>query len=105
MKIKKLKIKNYGSITSVEINIDSQLVVIKELNKEHGITVILITHYMEEAVEADRILVMDEGRLLLEGNPKEIFSNVEQMKNMGLDVPQITELSYRVCLIVHRTGQ
>lgn len=69
---------------------------IKDLNKNHGITIILITHFMEEAVEADRIIVMDEGKLLLQGIPKKIFSNVEEMKNIGLDVPQITELAYEL---------
>ncbi len=67
---------------------------IKELNKNYGITIILITHYMEEAVEADRIVVMDEGKVRLEGKPREIFSNVSKMKKIGLDVPQMTELAY-----------
>lgn len=69
---------------------------IKELNKNYGITIILITHYMEEAVEGDRIIVMDEGKVCLEGNPREIFSNVSKMKKIGLDVPQMTELAYEL---------
>jgi energy-coupling factor transport system ATP-binding protein len=69
---------------------------ILDLNKNYGITIVLITHYMEEAVEADRIIVMDEGKVNLEGNPKEIFSNVELMKRIGLDVPQVTELAYEL---------
>jgi ABC-type cobalt transport system, ATPase component len=69
---------------------------ISELNKKRGITIILITHYMEEAVEADRIVVMDEGRVKLEGTPKQVFSNVELMKEIGLDVPQVTELAYEL---------
>ena len=69
---------------------------IKDVNKEYGITIILITHYMEEAVEADRIVVMDEGKVKLEGTPKEVFSNVSLMKKIGLDVPQVTELAYEL---------
>lgn len=69
---------------------------IKELNAEYGITIILITHYMEEAVEADRIIVMDTGKEVMEGNPREIFSNVKAMKEIGLDVPQVTELAYEL---------
>lgn len=69
---------------------------IMDINKEFGITVILITHYMEEAVEADRIVVMDKGKLIMEGKPKEIFSNVPTMKSIGLDVPQVTELAYEL---------
>ena len=67
-----------------------------ELNKEHGITIVLITHYMDEAAKADRIIVMDDGQAVLEGNPREIFSQVEKMKKIGLDVPQVTELSYEL---------
>ena len=66
---------------------------IKELNKKHGITIILITHYMDEAVEADRVIVMDKGRKVLEGTPKEVFRNVEKLKKIGLDVPYMTELA------------
>lgn len=69
---------------------------IKEINKEYGITIVLITHYMDEAAQADRIVVMDEGKLILEGNPKDVFSQVELMKKIGLDVPQVTELSYEL---------
>ncbi|WPC41728.1 energy-coupling factor transporter ATPase [Clostridium sp. JS66] len=69
---------------------------IKEINSKYGITIILITHYMEEAVEADRIIVMDEGKIIMEGTPKNIFSQVQKMKNIGLDVPQMTELSYEL---------
>jgi len=69
---------------------------IKEINKEHGITIILITHNMEEAVEADRIVVMDSGKIVMNGKPKEIFRNVPVMKKIGLDVPQVTELAYEL---------
>lgn len=69
---------------------------IKEINKEYGITIVLITHYMDEAAQADRIVVMDEGKLILEGNPKDVFSQIELMKKIGLDVPQVTELSYEL---------
>lgn len=61
---------------------------IKKLNKELGITVVFITHYMEEAVEAERIVVMDDSKLLMDGTPKEIFSNTEKIREIGLDVPQ-----------------
>ena len=66
---------------------------IKRLNKEENITTLHITHFMEEAVEADRVIVMEKGRKLLEGTPKEVFSKVDTLKNIGLDVPYMTELS------------
>lgn len=69
---------------------------IKEINKKHGITIILITHYMEEAAQADRIIVMDNGNIVMEGIPKMVFSQVEHMKRLGLDVPQVTELAYEL---------
>lgn len=69
---------------------------ITKLNRDLGITIILITHYMEEAVEADRIIVMDEGKVKLVGAPREVFSKVPQMKEIGLDVPQVTELAYEL---------
>lgn len=69
---------------------------IKELNKKHGITIILITHYMDEAAEADRVVVMDKGKAVIEGIPREVFSHVETMKKIGLDVPQVTELCYEL---------
>lgn len=69
---------------------------VMKLNKEFGITVILITHYMDEAVKADRVVVMDGGRIAMDGTPKEVFRNVEKMKKLGLDVPQATELAYRL---------
>lgn len=66
---------------------------IKRLNKEENITVLHITHFMEEAVEADRVVVMEKGKKLLEGTPKEVFSKIEMLKEIGLDVPCMTELS------------
>lgn len=66
------------------------------LNKDHKKTVILITHYMDEAAMADRILVMEKGRTVLEGNPRDVFSKVEEIKKIGLDVPQVTELAYEL---------
>ena len=69
---------------------------VHELNRPEGITVLLITHYMEEATEADRIIVMDEGRIVMDGRPKEIFSRVRELKEHGLDVPQVTELAYEL---------
>ena len=67
--------------------------VIEKLNKEENITVLHITHYMEEAVQADRVIVMDKGRKVLEGTPKEVFRNVKMLKEIGLDVPYMTELA------------
>lgn len=69
---------------------------IKMLNKEENKTIVLITHYMDEAVQADRILVMNEGKIRLEGTPKEIFKQVGKIKEFGLDVPQVTELSHNL---------
>ncbi len=67
---------------------------IRRLNREEGITIILITHYMDEAVQADRVYVIDDGRVVMEGVPKEIFSQVERLQGYGLDVPQVTEVAY-----------
>ena len=67
---------------------------IKRLNKEYNITVLHITHFMEEAVEADRVIVMEKGKLALEGTPREVFSNVTRLKEIGLDVPYMTELAH-----------
>ena len=69
---------------------------IHELNRAEGITVLLITHYMEEAIEADRIIVMDDGRIVMDGQPREIFSRVQELKSHGLDVPQVTELAWEL---------
>ena len=69
---------------------------IKELNSLYGITVILITHYMEEAAECGRVIVMDKGKVLLDDTPEEVFSRVELLKSVGLDVPQVTELIYEL---------
>ena len=66
---------------------------IKRLNKEENITTLHITHFMEEAVEADRVIVMDKGRKLLEGTPREVFSKIDLLRKIGLDVPCMTELS------------
>lgn len=65
-----------------------------KLNRENKITIVLITHYMEEAEKADRVLVMNDGKIIDDGTPKEIFKNVEKLKSVGLDVPQTTELLY-----------
>lgn len=67
---------------------------VKKLNKEEKMTVVMITHFMEEAVEADRVIVMDHGKKIMEGTPKEVFSQVERLKEIGLDVPQTTELMF-----------
>lgn len=68
--------------------------VLKKLNREKGITIVHITHHMEEAVEADLVMVMEDGRLVLAGTPRQIFENVEELRKAGLDVPQITALAY-----------
>lgn len=67
-----------------------------KLNREKGITIVLITHYMEEAENADRVIVMNDGEIIDDGTPKEIFKNVEKLKQVGLDVPQATELLYEL---------
>lgn len=67
---------------------------IRKLNSDFGITIVLITHYMDEAAQADRIVVMDNGEILMDNVPREVFSNVALMKKIGLDVPQVTELMY-----------
>ena len=68
----------------------------RKLNQEEGITIILITHYMEEVVEADHVFVMDKGKVVMEGNPREIFSRVDELKSLRLDVPQATLLAYEL---------
>jgi len=72
------------------------LEVVRELNKKEGVTVILITHYMEEVVFADHVYVMDAGKIVMEGTPKEIFSEVDRLKSLRLAVPQVTELAYEL---------
>lgn len=69
---------------------------IKKLNKEKNKTILLITHYMDEAIEADRVMVLENGEVALLGSPKEIFKQVEKLKEIGLDVPQVTELVYEL---------
>jgi len=69
---------------------------ITELNKAAGVTIILITHYMEEAISADRIFVMDDGKIVMEGMPREIFTQVEKLRTLRLEVPQVTELAYEL---------
>lgn len=67
---------------------------IKKLNRDKGVTIVLITHYMEEAAQADRVVVIDEGEVVMDNEPKKVFSQVDTMKNLGLDVPQVTQLAY-----------
>lgn len=69
---------------------------IKMLNREHGVTIVLITHYMEEAAQADRVVVVDEGEIVLDNVPSKVFSEVDTMKHLGLDVPQVTQLAYEL---------
>lgn len=67
---------------------------IKRLNREQGMTVVLITHYMDEAAAAHRTVVISKGEIVLDGSPREVFKNVDKLKSLGLDVPQVTELMY-----------
>lgn len=69
---------------------------VRALNMVEDITVLLITHYMEEVVHADKVIVMDEGKVVMQGTPKEIFSRVEELKSYRLDVPQVTMLAYEL---------
>lgn len=69
---------------------------IKMLNREEGITIVLITHYMDEAVQADRVVVIDNGEIRLDGTPNDVFKNVNRLKSMGLDVPQSAELIHNM---------
>ena len=66
---------------------------IKKLNKEKGMTVVLITHFMDEAAQADRTIIMDDGEIIIDDVPKEVFKNVEKLQSLGLDVPQVTQLA------------
>ena len=69
---------------------------VHELNKNEGVTILLITHYMDEVIDADRVIVMDGGKIVMQGTPKEIFCQVERLKEYRLDVPQVTELAYEL---------
>lgn len=73
---------------------DEVMQTVKRLNEEMGITVVLITHFMDEAVQADRVVVMDDGKIVMQGKPREVFSQVEKLRACGLDVPQSTELCH-----------
>lgn len=70
------------------------LSILRKLNKEENITIVHITHHMDEAALADRLIVIDKGSIVLDGTPEEVFSNVNMVKSLGLDVPQVTELLY-----------
>ena len=69
---------------------------VSELNKKENVTVILITHYMEEVIHADKVYVMDSGKIVMQGTPREIFSQVERLKEYRLDVPQVTLLAHEL---------
>ena len=69
---------------------------VHELNRKEGMTIVHITHYMEEAVEADRVIVMDGGHVVMDGTPREVFSRVEELRALSLCVPQATELAYEL---------
>ncbi len=72
------------------------LSIIKELNRDYNITIVLITHYMEEATESDEIILMDKGKIIKSGSPKEVFCDVETMREIGLSVPKATEIAYEL---------
>ncbi|MBQ3947883.1 MAG: energy-coupling factor transporter ATPase [Ruminococcus sp.] len=72
------------------------LAAIKRMNREKGITIVLITHYMEEAAQCGRVVVMDKGRVVLDDKPEKVFSQVDKLKSIGLDVPQVTELAWEL---------
>jgi len=78
---------------------------VRRLNQGEGMTVILITHYMDEAAQADRVIVMDGGNVAMEGTPKEVFSRIDELKAIGLDVPQTTEIAHRLRLAGHELGE
>ena len=69
---------------------------VHELNKIEGVTILLITHYMDEVIDADRVIVMDEGKIVMQGTPRQVFSQVDKLKGYRLDVPQVTELAYEL---------
>lgn len=72
------------------------MAVIKRMNRDHGITIVLITHYMDEAAQCGRVVVMDNGRVILDDTPRAVFSQVDKVKAIGLDVPQVTELAWEL---------
>lgn len=72
------------------------MAVIKRMNRNHGITIVLITHYMDEAAQCGRVVVMDKGRVILDDTPRAVFSQVDKVKAIGLDVPQVTELAWEL---------
>jgi len=69
---------------------------IEHLNSKYNITIILITHNMDEAVKAKRVVVIDSGKILIDGTPKDVFKNVEMLRSIGLDVPQVTMLAFKL---------
>ena len=79
---------------------DEVLSTVRRINREQGITVIWITHFMEEAAQADRVIVMNDGRIVMDGTPRHVFRHVDEVKALGLDVPEMTELA----LMLNRAG-
>lgn len=69
---------------------------VKQMNREYGITIVMITHYMDEAAQCERVIVMDKGSIILDDKPEKVFSHVELLKKIGLDVPQVTELMWEL---------
>ena len=66
---------------------------VRRINREKGITVVWITHFMEEAAQADRVIVMNDGQVVMDGTPRKVFRHVDEVKQLGLDVPEMTELA------------
>ena len=97
---KNLRVLGFGNIRGVDMHFYSRrkevMDTILKLNREKDITIVLITHYMDEAVLADRVIVLDNGKIIEDGTPRSVFSNVEFLKCHSLDVPQATELAYRL---------
>ncbi len=75
---------------------DEVLDIARRLNREQGVTVVAITHFMREAIHADRVIILSDGRIALEGTPRELFRQVERLRSLQLDVPQMTELACRL---------
>ena len=87
--------KRYGNAWMLDPNGRKEVIrAVRALNDVEGITVVLITHYMEEIIHADQVFVMDRGHIAMEGTPREIFSRVDELKELRLDVPQVTLLAH-----------
>ena len=84
---------NRYQVTEVEVETEKQEQAVKMLNRDYGITVVFITHYMDEAVKANRVLVMDDGNIILDGTAKQVFGHHDILKRVGLDIPEASQLA------------